>query len=139
MSQENVEVARAIVAAVQRGDWQAAIEHYDPDVELDMIGMPESGRYSGRGALWAFYRQWFGAWDRLTISPQRFIDVDDRVVVIVVQISGVGRGSGVASSMRAADVLTLRDGKVVRQVGYTDAAEALEAVGLPEQAPHADS
>jgi ketosteroid isomerase-like protein len=34
--------------------------------------------------------------------------------------------------MRAADVMTLRGGKVIRQVGYPDASEALEALGLPE-------
>jgi ketosteroid isomerase-like protein len=124
-----VEVVRAILAAVQRQDWQAAIEHYDPDVELDMVGMPEGGRYSGRDALWAFYRRWFGTWGRLPITPEQFIDAGDRVVVVL-QIAGVGKGSGAGSSMRSADVMTLRDGRVVRQVGYTDANEALEAVGL---------
>jgi ketosteroid isomerase-like protein len=131
MSQENVEVVQALVAASQRGDWEAAIETYDPAVELDTVRMPDGGLFSGRDAVWGFYRQWFGTWDRLSITPERFIDAGDRVVVVV-RIAGVGKGSGIKTSMRAADVMTLRNGKVVRHVAYPNASDALEAVGLRE-------
>ena len=131
MSQENVEVAQALVAASQRGDWVAAIDNYDPAVELDIARMPDGEIHSGRDAVWDFYRRWFGTWERLTITPERFIDAGDSVVVVV-RIAGVGRRSGVETSMRAADVLTLRGGRVIRHVGYPDASEALEALGLRE-------
>jgi ketosteroid isomerase-like protein len=132
MSQENLEVVQALVAASQRGDWEAAIDNYDPRVELDMARMPDGEIHSGRDAVWDFYRRWFGTWERLTITPEQFIDAGESVVVVVVRIAGVGRRSGVETSMRAADVMTLRGGKVIRQVGYPDASEALEALGLPE-------
>jgi ketosteroid isomerase-like protein len=133
MSQENVEVVRSLVDAAQRGDWQTIIEHYHPDVEFETVGMPESIRSSGRDAIWKFFSQWFGAWDQLQITLEEIIDVNDNVVVVVTRLAGVGKESGVESSMRTADVLTLRDRKVVRLVAHGSVAgDALEAVGLRE-------
>jgi ketosteroid isomerase-like protein len=132
MSQENVEVVKALVAASQRGgDWEAALEHYDPAVELDESRGVEGGLYYGRDGVRDHFRRWFVTWDRLVIAPERFIDAGDRVVVVF-RMTGVGRGSGVETSMRSAAVMTLRNGKVIRQVGYPDASEALEAVGPAE-------
>ena len=79
----------------------------------------------GRDAVWDFYRQWFGTWDRLEITPERFIDAGDRVIVVV-RIAGIGKGSGIERSMRAADVMTLRE-------GYPDASEALEVTGFSDE------
>jgi hypothetical protein len=43
MSQENVEIVQALVAASQRGDWEAALDNYDPAVELDESRMLDGG------------------------------------------------------------------------------------------------
>ena len=51
MSQENVEVVQTLVAASQRGDWEAALDTYDPAVELDESRMPDGGVYHGVGEL----------------------------------------------------------------------------------------
>jgi ketosteroid isomerase-like protein len=129
MSQENVEVVQALVAASQRGDWEAALDFYDPAVKVDQTRMPGGGLHFGRNGVREFFGDWFGTWDRLTITPERFIDAGERVVLIL-RISGVGKLSGIETSARAADVMTIRDGKVTRHVGYPDPSEALEAVGL---------
>jgi ketosteroid isomerase-like protein len=131
MSQENVEVVQALVAASQRGDWDAALDHYDQAVELDQSRMLDGGVYYGRDGVRDFFTDWFGTWDRLVITPERFLDAGERVVVVL-QIAGVGKGSRVEVSIRVADVFTLRSGKVVRQAGYFDVSEALEAAGLSE-------
>jgi ketosteroid isomerase-like protein len=126
-------VVRSLADAVQRGDWQTAIEHYHPDVEFETVGMPESIRHPGRDAIWKFFSQWFGAWDQLQITLEEIIDADENVVVVVSRLAGVGKESGVASSMRTADVMTLRDRKIIRHVGYGSVAgDVLEAVGLRE-------
>jgi ketosteroid isomerase-like protein len=59
------------------------------------------------------------------------IDRGDQVVVIL-RLAGMGKGSGSKVAMRAADIWTVKDGKVVRLVGYPVASEALEAAGLRE-------
>jgi len=51
----------------------------------------------------------------------------------------LGVGSGIATESHRAWVYTVRDGEIVRQLTYTERAEALEAAGLSEQDPNADS
>jgi hypothetical protein len=49
-------------------------------------------------------------------------------------IEGRGKGSGVPVVIRSADLFTIRDGKIGSLVGYTDRAEALEDMGLRDDA-----
>jgi ketosteroid isomerase-like protein len=52
MSQENVEVVRAVYSAWNAGDMDALRELYDPDVIMRMPeGWPEPGPYVGREAI----------------------------------------------------------------------------------------
>jgi ketosteroid isomerase-like protein len=129
MSQENVEIAGRAVDALQRGDWEACMEVYDPEIELDTSRIPDGGVYKGRDQVWAFWARWFGAWDNPRRDLERIIDAGDSVVVLT-RMSGRGRTTGAEVSLRAADVQTFRDGKVIRHVSYPDAAEALNALGL---------
>jgi ketosteroid isomerase-like protein len=79
----------------------------------------------------AFYARWIGSWDEFAVKPVDFIDAGDDVIAII-EIRGTGKASGAAVTMQAADVYTVAGGKVVRQVAYPDAADALEAAGLRE-------
>jgi ketosteroid isomerase-like protein len=132
MSWENVEVVKALVRATQRGDWTAALEAYDPAVELDATRLPGGGIESGRDGVERFFRQWFGTWENLEVTPERFIDAGGHRVVVLLRIAGVGKGSGIETFMRTADVMTVRAGKVIRHVGYLDVSEALQAAGLQD-------
>ena len=114
-----------------RQDWATALDAYDDTVELDETRLPGGGVHRGRDGVTAFFTRWVGSWTEFEITPLELIDVGDDVVAVM-DISGTGRASGVSVTMRAADVYTLSSGKVVRQVGYPDAAEALEAAGLRE-------
>src|SRR5690349_18608682 len=131
MSQENVEALLGAFAAVQRGDWELAMEPFAPDVELDQSRMPDGGVYHGRDALFDFYARWFGAWEELHFQHERIEDLDDRVLLMM-RLTGRGRTTGAHVSVLAADIHTFRDGKIVRMVGYPDAREALKALGLDE-------
>jgi ketosteroid isomerase-like protein len=57
---------------------------------------------------------------------------DDRVLVLERQI-GRGKTSGVVVEHEHGWLFTLRDGKIVRWLGYWDRAEAIEAAGLREE------
>jgi ketosteroid isomerase-like protein len=129
MSRENVEVVQRIIAAFMRQDWATALNGYDEAVELDQSRMPGGGVYHGHEGMRRFYARWIGSWDEFEANPVEFIDAGDEVIVIL-DISGTGKASGAAVAMRAADVYTVAGGKVVRQVAYPDASEALEAAGL---------
>ena len=129
MSQENVEIVKEIFRFAQ-SDWERVRARLDPKVRLDQSRFPDGGIYHGRDALRDFYRSWFGTWDELHVTPERFLEKGDQVVVLLT-LTGRGKQSGAPVALKGADVWTLRNGRVVELVGYPD-REALEAVGLAE-------
>jgi ketosteroid isomerase-like protein len=131
MSQENVQAVKRIVEAFMRQDWATALNGYDDAVELDQRRMPDGGIYHGHRGMREFYARWIGSWDHFDANPVEFMDAGDGIVVIM-EISGTGKASGAAVTMRSADLYRLAGGKVVRQVGYPNASRALEAAGLSE-------
>jgi uncharacterized protein len=131
MSQENLEIARRLYELAPHGDWDEAKLLISRNVEIDQSRFPDGGVGHGREEFRGFFRRWFGTWDELNMNLDRFIDLGERVVVLM-RLSGRGKGSGVPVTLDAADVLTFEDGTVTRLVGYLDHREALEAAGLSE-------
>lgn len=131
MSHQNVDIVRAHVEAAKRGDWRAALESYDEAVVLDQSLMPGGGIHHGKSGVREFFTEWFGAWEDLSLELERVIDAGERVIAVM-RISGRGRDSGVDVSVRAVDAFTLREGKIVQQVGYPEADEALAELGIVE-------
>jgi len=129
MSRESVELVREIIAAVP--DWQEVRALLHPDARFDQSRIPGGGVYEGREACGRFFEHWFGTWDEIRMTPERFIEDGDRVLALMT-IEGRGKGSGVPVVIRSADLWTIRDGKIISLVGYTDRAEGLDAVGVRE-------
>jgi ketosteroid isomerase-like protein len=131
MSQENVEIVRRGYRALNEGGIEAALELFDPDIEVDFPPevSPEPQTLRGHDAI----RRWFEAlaevMEGVRIEPEEFIETGDRIVVPV-QLIGTGRGSGIEAVQRVTQVWTLRNGRAVRMDAYADKASALEAVGL---------
>jgi ketosteroid isomerase-like protein len=74
-------------------------------------------------------RKWAGAWDDYRVEAEELTDLGDQVLART-RHRGRGKGSGVEVQQQIFQLLTLRDGKVVRMRMYYDEAEALEAAGL---------
>jgi ketosteroid isomerase-like protein len=129
MSQENVEIVRRVNDAFHAADWDAALGLYDDEAELDMTRMLAGDVYHGPEEVRKFYTRWIVAWERFQAERLDLIDAGN-AVVLVSRITGVGKGSGAEVQMRAADVFFVEDGRIVRHVGYPDAAEALADLGL---------
>jgi ketosteroid isomerase-like protein len=73
-----------------------------------------------------------GPWAELSFEHERFVDVDDERVLVLVRVHARGTGSGVPVELRNAHEFTIRDGVLVRFKVYGDRDEALEAAGLLE-------
>ncbi len=131
MSQVNVEIARAAVDALNRGDWNAALKDAAPDFELDLSrGMgPDAGVYEGDQA-----REWWDrfteSWESISFEPREFVPVDEHVV-IPLTMRARGR-DGIEVPSRPTWVLTFGNGVLARVRMYQERADALEAVGLRE-------
>ena len=135
MSQENVEIIR-------RG-----YEHFEatgeirahPDLVWDVsnLGWPEQQIYLGPEGGMQFNAEWAAAWDDWELEAQDYVDAGERVVVILNQ-RGRSKATGIPVEMRFAQVWTLRDKQGIRMELYASVEEALEVVGLSQDA-HADS
>ena len=138
MSQENSEVVEAAFEAWNAGDMDAIRERFDRDVIMRMVeGWPESGPFVGREAVMRQLEQQRETWDADAFELiTDFIDAADRVVV---RFNWRGEGQGPEYNMEFTGVYTVRKGKIFAIEHFWNHAEALEAVGLPEQDAHADS
>jgi len=132
MSQENVEVVRASITTANTGGLEAALAYLHPDVEwLPLVDMPERQSFRGHEGIRRVAALLEEAFSEVRIEPEQFVDAGDHVVVVG-RLCVTGVGSGAVTESHRAWVLTLRDGKIIRQLTFNDKTEALEAVGLPE-------
>jgi ketosteroid isomerase-like protein len=132
MSQENVEVVRQMYDAFYRGDADAALAHFDPDVVADASKVrPDIGIGHGREQLRRITTSWVGTWDEWRDEIEEMRDLGSRVLVLSVQ-HGRGKGSGVEVEATFAILYEVHRGKITRMALYREPADALEAVGLLE-------
>jgi ketosteroid isomerase-like protein len=133
MSQENVEVVKGAVDAFNAHELDRYLSFLAPEFEyVDHMGAVAEVEGSGIDAIRRQVEGWFDAFPDFRASVGEFIDAGDRVVSVTTW-QGTGAGSGLPYDQEAAEVLTVRDGKIIRaELGFVDRAAALEAAGLSE-------
>jgi ketosteroid isomerase-like protein len=134
VSQENVEIARTVAAAFNRGDLDAWIDYCTDDIDFRAAeGAPDDhGPIKGKEALRAFLQDWLETFDDFRVEPVELIDAGEDKVIAVMRISGQAKLSGVETDLTYAELSTLRDGKIARSRQYLTRDEALRAAGLSE-------
>jgi ketosteroid isomerase-like protein len=136
MGTANVEIVRRSNAAFNRGDIEEAFSAFDDAVEWrDLQHAPDTPEVVyGVDAVRGIMADWLAAFDVLHADVSEWIDAGD-AVVCVTHWWAEGKASGMAIDINTAEVMELRDGKIVRiTLGYADKAAALAAVGLPVDA-----
>jgi ketosteroid isomerase-like protein len=136
MAHGNVEVARDLVEAVNRGDLDAFLALVRPDVEWDdREGWPGiQGVYRARDGVRDWWERFLEVWESVEVEVQEITEGPDGSVVL--EVSGAFRGasSGVPTEIRAWEVLWIVDGLVARrQLTWSKEAARL-AAGLEESA-----
>jgi ketosteroid isomerase-like protein len=130
MSQQNVEIVQRAIDALNRGDMDAALLSSDPEVEVDWSrsrGLTP-GIHRGYEAVRAFWTSIHETFERVTVSPEEFIEHGDHVLVPN-RTRFRGR-EGIEVDTRSTVVVTLRDGRILRWELFQERADALEAMGL---------
>ena len=103
---ENIEKTKAGYAAFSAQDVEAALTDIADDIEWVVPGNSAvSGTYRGKDEVVGFWMKL--AEKGFTVTPQHFLGDDERVVVLCSTTAG-------GETSDSADVLTFRDGKVVR-------------------------
>ena len=129
MSQENVEIVRAIHEALARGESPAALHLLHPDIEyVNPPGAVEPGTRRGIVAYEDALRSINEAFENIRIDVREIKDVGDQVVVFATYTAR-GRASGVQRENEDAYVWTVRDGRAVGFRWFREPAEALKAFG----------
>jgi uncharacterized protein len=120
-SKSNVDIVRGAYEAFGRGDVPAVLEALDKDVIwTDMEGFPTGGTYVGAGAILNGVFLPLGTeWNNFQANPDEFLESGDRVVALG-HYEGTYKATGKGMRVPFAHVWTLRDGKVVKFVQYTD-------------------
>jgi len=129
-------LARAVCsgfAALQRGDFEAALANYDTDVEWHgATGGLDEGRVArGIAEVVEGFRDYYETWERLELRPEEIIDTGDELIIFVHEVAR-GRRSGVVVETDTAAINTLHEGRVTKVRNYLDRGAALEAAGVRE-------
>ncbi len=128
MSEANVEKVRAGFAAHNRGDLDAWLELYDPEVEFETLLL---GTHQGKEAMRSLYEENQANQSGYTATPVELIDAGDKVITVV-RVGGAGTASQIALDDQIAFIQTFKNGLVVREQTFRNREEALEAAGLSE-------
>jgi ketosteroid isomerase-like protein len=121
--------------AVNRGDLDVLLAVYLPDVITSfdpasgLTPADLAGEHEGHDGFRLLWDAWNSAWENLRFDPRELVDAGDRLLVTV-DVSGRGAGSGIEIEMTYYEVYTLRDGRIARHENFLARAAALEAVGL---------
>jgi ketosteroid isomerase-like protein len=144
MSRENVEIVREAVEAFRastsesdrEGMLSKIAERWDPEIELNFSEAPVldiTGVYRGKDAVKQVWREWLAAWENLRFEYE-LVDAGERVLMLF-DLRMRGRSTGIEMPFgKVAWVYTFKDGLIVHEKFYMSQAEALEAVGLSEDA-----
>ncbi len=132
MSQENVEIVRKLIDAVNRRDMDAWLGFLSPEVVWESLPLPGfKDVYCGRAEAREWIEQLLEVFD-FHLEIDEITALSDGSVLMVASVSGRGRGSGVPIERPSGEIVWLADGKITRRQVFWARAEALEAAGLSE-------
>lgn len=132
MSQENVEIVRRTIATFNEDGGEATLQYLDPEVEwLAPPEWLEERLYKGREGIRRLASQWSENIDEYRLDPERFIDADDAVVVLLFARGRIPGGTA-PIEQKLGYVWEVRDRQGVRIQVFFSWEEALEAAGLEE-------
>jgi ketosteroid isomerase-like protein len=130
----NLDVVKSIYAAWERGDW-SSVDWADPDIEFSVVGGLDEGSWKGVAGMANAWTDQLRAWQDLRAVAEEFRELDDGRVLVLMRNEGRGRGSGIdlgEIATEAANIFTVRDGRVVSLSIYPDRARALADLGLSD-------
>jgi len=136
VSDQDVQVVLDQYEAVNREDFQRAMDLYAEDVVLiapRVEGIQNPDTYTGKEAV----GEWFGDWFRTFARGYRFEvqesrDLGGGLVFLHAKHGGRGRLSGAEVHGQNAFLYRVSDGRVTRVGFFATPDEALEAASLPE-------
>jgi ketosteroid isomerase-like protein len=134
MSEENVEVVRRALAALDRGDVEQMLSMVQPDFEVRVAPelSAEPDTYRGSEGVRRYFDSFREAFEQIRFEVEQLTDASDAVVVNM-RMRAIGKATKIAVEQRNAGVWTVTDGKVAQVETYARLDEALRAAGVEVQ------
>jgi ketosteroid isomerase-like protein len=137
MSEENVEIARGIVAAfregMNQGNWGAVfdLDTVAPEAEWVPVQMPGTAEvYRGQDGFTEFMKAWTEDFEDWSMELDRIGDAGDGRVVCTGRQWATGKGSGVPVEWHFGQIFEFEGGRLVCTRVFADPTAALEAAGF---------
>ncbi|MDX6582091.1 MAG: hypothetical protein QOI10_1275 [Solirubrobacterales bacterium] len=129
MSDGNVEIVRRMWDAFLAGGIEAGLSYLANDVEWDGTNLPDGRVGKGHQAVLDHVARWGDAWNEWTVDVEQIRAAQGEKVLVIIRERGRS-SSGLEMDERHAELYTVRDGKVVHRVGFSDPRDALAQAGL---------
>ena len=128
MSQQNVELVLALYDAFNRRDEDALVALCDPEVEILSFAaaVEGSGTFVGHDGAREWHRKLVGTLS-IEIEPGAFLPY--RSYVMTIPLIHIRAGDGLATTYEQGIVYEIRNGLILRSLGYKDAATAFVNLG----------
>jgi ketosteroid isomerase-like protein len=130
VSQGNVAISRRAIDAVNRGDLDAWLAEFHPEIEWFPLPDELEGPYRGHEGLLKMLAVWQDTLADFRVIAEVHIDAGDYVIAPA-RAEGRPAGSDAAVTLDEVLVSKIRDGKIVEVREYRTREEAFEAVGSP--------
>ena len=134
MSEENVELVRAMADATKRIDIDAVIALLSPDVvweeNAELPGLREV--YRGRDEVRAWADELLEVTESAHSALDRVTELSGDRVFTENFLTIHGKGSGAPAELRYWALYWIKNGKIARRQVFWNRADALEAAGLEE-------
>jgi ketosteroid isomerase-like protein len=134
MPEDEIGLIRDGYDAINRGDFEAVSELFDPDAEVVSSGvfLDPGAVYQGVIAAQAFIANLRDAFDELEYVVKDIREGSDGRYLVSVRLRGRGRTSGIEADTPMHHVITVRGGRVARILAIADETEARRAAGLSD-------
>jgi ketosteroid isomerase-like protein len=133
MSVSNVELLRLAVDAANHRDVATLDAIWSEQAEFHSTFAASEGRvFRGRQGTRDYFATLGEVFDDMRVEIEEITEAGEDRLVVMVRVTGRGKGSGVNVEQRNGQVWTFVRGKVARVDSFMSRAEALEAAGLSE-------
>jgi ketosteroid isomerase-like protein len=132
MSQENVEIVKRAIAAVNERDIDAYLACCTKDVQLITPIAELAGSYDGPDGIRRFFTDIGDAGPDFKITIEHLEAIGPDRVLALGRNTATGRASGIPTEAATGNVYDFAGGKIQRIRIFFDREQALEAAGLRE-------
>jgi ketosteroid isomerase-like protein len=133
MSEENVELVRKSIDAVNRGDLDAWMSFLSPDVVWESQTIRGvTPVFRGRAEARAWLEQFRELFEEIHLEIEQITALGDERVLSGYTEIGRGAGSGAPTEQKVWSILWVAEGLIKRRQSFPTREKALEAAGLSE-------